>query len=270
MKNIIFIPAVISDKGEKKLRHSPLITKIFDYSIKSWKHFAQKYNCEVVVLDRPILDADITSMAWQRYYVLDLLDQSNIKYNQVLIVDADTIVHPDCPNFFEMTENKYTGVHDGVVYEWVMRSVECYSKLLFNNFKLNVWNYINGGFQIINSSHKKHIDKFNQFYIENKEKIYSIESQIKLGTDQTPMNFFLQINDIDVKILPYEFNMTGLNLMDGLSEDLIFTDFGWIYHFNGIPDTSYGTKVEYYMNKTYNKLYVNDITKLYMHEQTST
>ena len=104
MKNIIFIPAVISDKGEKKLRSTPLVKNIFDYSIKSWKHFAKKYDCEVVVLDQPIMDPNITSMAWQRYYVLDLLEQSNIKYNQVLIIDADTIVHPECPNFFEMTE----------------------------------------------------------------------------------------------------------------------------------------------------------------------
>ena len=30
-KNIIFIPAVISNKGEKKLRSTPLINKIFEY-----------------------------------------------------------------------------------------------------------------------------------------------------------------------------------------------------------------------------------------------
>lgn len=256
MKNVIFIPAVISNKGEKKLRSTPLIKKIFEYSIKSWKHFANRHNCEIVVLDQPIMDSNITSMAWQRYYVLDLLEQSNIKYNQVLIVDADTIVHPDCPNFFEMTDNKYTGVHDCVVYEWVMRSVECYSKLLFNNYNLNIWSYINGGFQIINESHKYHIDKFKNFYIYNRDKIYQIESEIKLGTDQTPMNFFLQMNNIETKILPYEFNMTGLNLSDGLTDDLVYTKLGWVYHFNGIPDTSYGNKVEGYMRKTFEKLYV--------------
>jgi hypothetical protein len=49
--------------------------------------------------------------------------------------------------------------------------------------------------------------------------------------------------------------MTGLNLMEALTDDLIFTKFGWVYHFNGIPDTSYGNKVEYFMSKTYNKLY---------------
>jgi lipopolysaccharide biosynthesis glycosyltransferase len=94
-KNVIFIPAVVSNKGEKKLRSTPLINKIFEYSINSWKHFAKKNNCEVVVLDQPIMDSNITSMAWQRYYALDILENSGINYDQVLIVDADTIVHPN-------------------------------------------------------------------------------------------------------------------------------------------------------------------------------
>jgi lipopolysaccharide biosynthesis glycosyltransferase len=255
MKNVIFIPAVISTQGEKKLRSTPLLSKIFDYSIRSWKHFAKNHNCEVVILDQPLMDSNIASMAWQRYYVLDLLENSNIAYDQVLIVDADTIVHPECPNFFEMTDGLYTGVHDGVVYEWVMRSVECYSKALFNDYKLDIWSYINGGFQIINTSHKPNLNKFKQFYLDNRDLIYQCETQIKLGTDQTPMNFFLQMNRVPTKILPYEFNMMGLNLLEGLTDDLPFTKFGWVYHFNGIPDTTYGNNVEFWMNKTYNKLY---------------
>lgn len=256
MKNVIFIPAVISNKGEKKLRSTPLIKNIFEYSINSWKHFAKRHNCEVVILDEPLMDTNITSMAWQRYYVLDLLENSNVKYNQVLIVDADTIVHPDCPNFFNDTDNLYVGVHDGVVYEWVMRSVECYSKFLFNDYKLNIWNYINGGFQIFNDSHKEYLNKFKEYYINNREKIYEVESIVRLGTDQTPMNFFLQINNVKTKMFSYEYNMMGLNIMDGLHENLPFINFGWVYHFNGIPDASYGNNVEYWMKKTYNKLFL--------------
>jgi len=256
MKNIIFRPAVVSNNGEKKLRNTPLISSIFDMSIRSWRNFAKKHNCDVVVLDQPLMDTNITSMAWQRYYVLDLLENSGVDYNQVLIVDADTIVHPDCPNFFELTNGLYTGVHDGVVYEWVMRSVECYSKALFNDYELDIWSYINGGFQIVNAAHKNHLNKFKQFYSDNKDLIYQCETQIKLGTDQTPMNFFLQTNSVSTKILPYEFNMMGLNLLEGLTDGLPFTKFGWVYHFNGIPDTSYGNQVHHWMTKTYNKLYV--------------
>jgi hypothetical protein len=82
-----------------------------------------------------------------------------------------------------------------------------------------------------------------------------VESKIKLGTDQTPMNFFLQMNNVETTVLPYEYNMTGLNLSEGLTEDLVYTKLGWVYHFNGIPDATYGNKVEYYMAQTYNKLF---------------
>ena len=37
---------------------------------------------------------------WHKSLALKLLKENNIEYDQVLIVDADTIVHPDCPNFF--------------------------------------------------------------------------------------------------------------------------------------------------------------------------
>ena len=40
------------------------------------------------------------------------------------MIDADTIVHPSCPNFFELTDNKFTGVHCDASYDWVIRSLE--------------------------------------------------------------------------------------------------------------------------------------------------
>lgn len=254
MKNIIFIPAVISNNGESKLRNNPIVKDIFEISIDTWKKFADKYDCKVVVLDSPFMDTNITSMAWQRYYAMDLLDESNIEYDQVLIVDADTIVHPNCPNFFEMTSHKYTGIYECISYDWVIKSVECYRNYLFNDFNFNVWNYINGGFQIFNKSHKKFLDKFKQFYIENKELIFNIESNIKLGTDQTPINFFLQKEMVDMTILPYEFNMTGLYIAEGLVEHLPFIDLGYVYHFNGIPNNP--ESVIFWMEKTYNKIYI--------------
>ena len=72
MKNIILIPAVVSSNNEKKLRNTPLINKIYEYSINSWKHFAKKYDCQVVVLDEPLMDTNVTSLAWQRYLCVGL------------------------------------------------------------------------------------------------------------------------------------------------------------------------------------------------------
>ena len=51
-------------------------------------------------------------ITWQRYYVFDILDNNKFSYNQVLVVDCDTIVSPDCPNFFDETDGKYAGCNE--------------------------------------------------------------------------------------------------------------------------------------------------------------
>ena len=85
-KNIVFIIAV-GDKPEYKV------------SIQSWKRWADKNNCDVLVLDQPIVPMEDMHIIWQRYFLFDIYDANKIRSDQTLIVDADTIVHPDCPNF---------------------------------------------------------------------------------------------------------------------------------------------------------------------------
>ena len=97
MKNIIF---QVNIKGR---RHRPE----FDLSTQSWKKWADKNNCEVLILDQFIRDENEMKANWQKWYVFDLLEANNIDYDQILVVDADTIVHPDCPNFFDETEHKF-------------------------------------------------------------------------------------------------------------------------------------------------------------------
>ena len=83
------------------------------------------------------------AICFQRYYIFDILNDNGIDYNQVLMVDADTIVHPDCPNFFEETEDKYCGVMCDGCYEWVNRSVKNYHEYLFKNEEMiKPWEYI--------------------------------------------------------------------------------------------------------------------------------
>ena len=38
---------------------------------------------------------------WQRWHVWDVLEANNIDADNVALVDIDTMVHWDCPNFFE-------------------------------------------------------------------------------------------------------------------------------------------------------------------------
>ena len=261
MKNIVFIQDINfkreDDTGDKnKLSHihgrvwedkiSP-----YKYSIASWKKWAEKNDCMVVVMEDLLCNTKQMGIAWQRHHVLDMLENDNIDYDQVLIVDADTFIHPDCPNFFELTEHKYAGVPQEGSMDWVARSMEQFSRFVFNGISMPYENYINSGFQIFNKSHKKFQDDLIQFYNKNREKITEVQEKFGIGSEQTPLNFFLHKHNIDFKFLPYQFNMTGLYQKEILDEDLTFTKLGWVYHYCSIPDNWDNNKVKYWMKKTY-------------------
>ena len=229
----------------------------YNFSVDSWKQWCDKNNAELFVLEELLLPKEEMAICWQRYHLFDILDANEIDYDQILMVDSDTIVHPDCPNFFEMTEHKYTGVHNEGSYDWIFRSVENYSKFIFQGRELKWWNYINGGFQIVNKKHKAFFSSMISLYNNNKKNFIQMQEQFHTGTDQTPLNFMLQMNNIDVKLLPYEFNMTDMPRKEILNHDLTMTNIGWVYHFNCIPNNQGNKATYFWMEKTYKELYEN-------------
>ena len=79
----------------------------------------------IFVLEDLVFPVERMKITFQRYYLFDMLEESGVDYDQILMVDADTIVHPNCPNFFDETEGKYCGVMNDGDYEWVWRSIVC-------------------------------------------------------------------------------------------------------------------------------------------------
>ena len=98
MKNIVFIPNIDLGNG----RNTP-----YHYSIKSWKKWCDANNVEFIEWTDPITDVSQFKVTLQRYWVHDILNENNIEYEQVLIADADTIIHPNTPNFFDETDGKF-------------------------------------------------------------------------------------------------------------------------------------------------------------------
>jgi len=252
MKNLVFMMD-IDLKGDG--RYSSDRRKPYEYSINSWKNWCKKNDCELFVLNDLIVEKEKMSICWQRYYLFDILEANEIDYDQILMVDSDTIVHPECPNFFEMTEHKYVGVHNDGSYDWVLRSIENYSKYIFDGKMIDWWRYINGGFQIVNKKHKQFFQDIVSFYFVNQDNLIKLQETFHTGTDQTPVNFLLDIHNIDTKILPYEFNMVDMTRKEILDEELTMTKVGWVYHYNAIPNNSDGSQSLYWMKKTYEELY---------------
>ena len=102
-RNIVFMMDV-DIKGDG--RYASSRREAYKYSIDSWRKWCNKNNCELFILNELLLPNDEMGICWQRYYLFDILDSNDVKYDQVLMVDADTIIHPDTPNFFEKTDNK--------------------------------------------------------------------------------------------------------------------------------------------------------------------
>ena len=253
MKNIIFIPNIAVGDN----RNTP-----YHYSVKSWQNWADKNDVLLVEWKDPIMDTSIFPIIMQREWVFDILEYNGIDYNQVLIVDADTIVHPDCPNFFEETNNKYSAIVNNGCYEWVTRSVKGWGDAIFPNEPLiKPYNYFNTGFVIVNKKHKPFFDEVKKLYLERGEAIKLHRNNIKASTGQTIVNFMLQKHNIQTTKLSEAYNLQDLfrkNLLhipnhSWFSDDLHFLEAGWVYHFNAIPQNP--RDVAYWMKRTYKHLY---------------
>ena len=253
MKDIVFIPSIDLDNGRNKS---------YQYSLDSWKKFCDTNDCELILLEELLTSVDEMPIVWQRYFVLELLEQSNIKYNQVLIVDADTIVHPDCPNFFNETNGLYSAVMNDGDYEWVNKSIGQYGPKFFNKSSFPTWRYINGGFQIFNESHKEYLSDLIEWYNSNKSELLQVFGKWN-SCDQTCINFYREGQDLPMTILPGSYNLQDLarkNLLyfhqqQWWSDDLHFLKNGWIYHFNAIPQNQMNRDSHYWIERTYKELY---------------
>jgi len=269
MKNIVFIPFI---ERETSITNISGIGKSgrtdgYLHGIESWKRWCKKNDCELVIMDQLLMPESDMLITWQRWYVLDILEYNNIEYDQVLIVDADSIVHPDCPNFFSMTEGKFSSPLSDGDYEWVNRAIKGYSKMFFGKERcIKSYEFFQTGFVIVNKTHKEFLTKCMSWYHQNKEKIIESYDVLLTGSDIALMNCLRKEFDVELNILPKEYGLMDLarkNLLyiarncwwsDDLSDAY---NSGWVYQFNAIPQNELGRTRSYFMQRFFNELYGN-------------
>ena len=249
-KNVVFMTAVKVDEFPERSRP-------YSYGIASWKKWCDSNNCELVVLDELLHPNDVMRINFQRYYAFDILENSGIECDKVLLTDADCIIHPDTPNFFDMTDGKYTVTHSEGSYDWVCRSLENYSKFMFDGKTFPLWKYFNAGFQVVEKKYRYVFDDLIKFYFNNKDNIIHMQNTFHVGTDQPIVNFIVNLDkDIETKILHYQFCVVDMARKEILDEQLTMTKvYPGIYQFNAIPDNDGADRTLYWMKKTYEHLY---------------
>ncbi len=249
-KNVVFMTAV-------KIKGMEHRSEPYKYGIASWKYWCEKNNCELMILDELLHPHDVMKVNFHRYYAFDILEENGIECDKVLLTDADCIIHPDCPNFFEMTDGKYTVTHTDGCYDWTCRSLENYSHFMFNNKTFPLGKYFNAGFQVVDKKYRYVFDNVIKFYFENQEKILYLQNNYSIGTDQPIVNFIVNLDkNIETKLLPYQFCMVDLWRKEILDDDLTFAKvMKGIYQFNAVPDNDNCKKTMYWMMRTYDYLY---------------
>lgn len=233
MKNILLITAIDPDNK------APYKT----YCFASWRHWCKRNNVELVVVeDSNLIQGDVPPH-WYRYLAFDVLDKLGIESSNVALIDMDTTVHPDCPNFFEICENKLGCVLDIDNPMWNLLSVKHYEPF-FPGISIDWGDYFNTGVIVANNSHKEFFDLNIEFYRKNKKNFLNRNILDKaLGSDQTPFNYLLRQQKIDVCTLPKKFNISQPHLKAVLSEDY-YPEIVGIWHYNAMNDDDRSTVME--------------------------
>ena len=241
-KNIVWWPAVVNKDHTDKYGGYDY----FQYSRKTWEYWCERNNCEFVTFTEPVeKDLNRYRINWQKIlFVFDELERRNIDYDQICLVDSSFMIRWDTPNFFEMTDRKFTACRDMDNMRWIYDSIQGY-KDMFSWVKFDQSKYVNSGFMIFNEEHKELINNFKQFYISNIDEFIRLQDvAVKKGNEQTPMNYWLQTNNVDVNLdLPLPYKITHLQRKElfsynwQLEEDKtpFFIKYGYNYSFNGIP-----------------------------------
>ena len=141
-----------------------------------------------------------------------------------------------------MTENKFVGWRDIDNLNWVYKSKVGY-KEFFDGFELDLTKYISSGLIIFNEKHKELFQSFKKLYYDNVDTFVNLQDKlVGKGTEQTPLNYWLQINDVDVKLdLPLSWKLTHIHRKEmysynwQLDEDKtpFFIKYGYVWNFSG-------------------------------------
>ena len=208
-KNVVWWVGVKNDLYSEKYGGWEWI----DISKKTWQYWCKKNNVEFVAFEEPI-EKNLTDFRinWQApVFVFDELERRNIDYNQICLIDCSHMIKWNAPNFFELTNNQFCALRDMDNLKWIHDSIKGYES--FFNYKLDIKKYVNSSPMIFNESHKEIFKSFKQLYYDNVDTFVELQDKIvRKGTEQTPLNYWLQINNVDINLsLPLPFKLTHMN-----------------------------------------------------------
>ena len=208
-----------------------------EWCFKTWSWWCKKNDVQLFVLDQELQDKTIMKPTWQRWHVFEVLEANGIECDQVALVDIDTMIRWDAPNFFDtIPSDGFGAVVDDSYIEWTHNSIKGY-KHLFPTVDFDWTDYFNCGFIVLSKEQKELCKTITDFYYENEEHLRDLQhNTLKKGSDQTPVNYLVRREGHTINYLNKKFNTTHLH-MRGVLQGGLFVECGYIWHFNGFEKT---------------------------------
>lgn len=215
----------------------------FEYSRKTWEYWCEKNNCIFVPFENAIESTVKVKPTYQKsMFMFDEIERLGIKYDKIWVIDSASMIKWDCPNIFNLVDDRLVAWRDMDNLKWTYDSMVGY-KPLFNNFNFDMFKYINAGNIIINKKHRDVFLGFKEFCYKNMETLKKYEEVVGLGTDQTPLNYWLQMHNVEMNLtLPDAYNLTHIHRREmfmhnwQLKDDItpFFIKYGYVWRFNGL------------------------------------
>ena len=150
-KNVVWWPAVVNEEHKDKYGGY----EYFEYSRKTWEYWCERNDVLFVPFTEPV-EKDLFKyrVNWQKaIFLFDELERMGIEYDQIALVDSSFMIKWDAPNFFDMTDRRFTAWRDMDNMRWIYESIQGY-KDIFDGFELDQSKYVNSGFMVFNEEHK--------------------------------------------------------------------------------------------------------------------
>jgi hypothetical protein len=177
------------------------------YGRATWEWWCRRNGVEFVLLDRPVDDPALAgaSPLIQRWRAAQLVLAAGPAQGQVAVVDADTMIRWDAPDFFALADGGFAAVPDPG-WQWIHRSIVTYQRF-FPDVRLDWWEYVNAGLVVVSPKQAPVLEALLDFHHRHRDELARVPQQ-DAGIDQTLLNFVVRERGEPVRLLPPPFNLT--------------------------------------------------------------
>ena len=194
----------------------------YSYCLHTWQFWTRENNVGLFVLDDAPRDVPVKMSKW---YALPAIERDGIEYEHVAIIDGDTMVRWDCPNFFHLAAGRFSAVRDLSGIGYIVDSIEAHRPHF--GFEVDWWDYFNSGLVVVSKEHGRIGERMLQW---GRTRPIIDTGRFFPSVDQTLLNFVAR-EETQVNLLPLPYNLTHIQRRD-LYRYNNYLRAGCVWHFN--------------------------------------